>query len=143
MIEIERIDVTVPDHLTVQFIESWFNEICTIHNRKLGDVTLIFCNDDYLLSINNQYLNHNYYTDIITFNYNESNVVNGDLFISIDRVLDNAPQFNSTIENELHRVCCHGLLHLCGFNDKTPKEEGLMRELEQACLDRVLFHVKH
>lgn len=108
-------------------------------NRKLGIVSLIFCSDNYLLDINKNYLNHNYYTDIITFNYVEDKVISGDLFISIDRVKENAIEFDTIFENELYRVIFHGILHLIGYNDKTKEEKGVMREKEDLYLSAVDF----
>ena len=102
---------------------------------KLDALRYIFCSDKYLLEINRQYLNHDYYTDIITFNLsNHPEAVQGEIYISIDRVKDNARQFNASFTQELHRVIFHGALHLCGYKDKTAKEEKLMREKEDQYL---------
>ncbi len=107
--------------------------------KKPGDFSLILCSDDYLLNININYLNHNYYTDIITFNYVEGEVISGDLFISIDRVKENAIKFETTYIKELYRVIFHGLLHLIGYNDKTKDEKKIMREKEDLYLSLVDF----
>lgn len=102
-----------------------------------GSLTYIFCSDDYLLDINRQYLNHDYYTDIITFDLSEGEgKVSGEIYISIDRVKDNAWQFNTSITEELHRVIFHGALHLCGYRDKTTKEATQMRVKENEYLAR-------
>lgn len=107
--------------------------------KKLGEVSVILCSDKYLLEINIEYLKHNYYTDIITFNYVEGNVISGDLFISVDRVKENSTEFNTGFIKELYRVIFHGILHLIGYNDKTEEEKKLMREKEDFYLSEVDF----
>jgi len=107
--------------------------------RDSGAISIIFCSDMYLLNINVDYLKHNYYTDIITFNYVDGNTISGDLFISIDRVKENAIKFNTTIIKEIYRVIFHGVLHLVGYNDKTEEEKMLMREKEDIYLSEVDF----
>ena len=107
--------------------------------KKAGDISVIFCSDKYLLDINTEYLNHNYYTDIITFNYVDGNTISGDLFISIDRVKENSVEFKTGWKNELYRVIFHGLLHLVGYNDKTPEEIITIREKEEMYLSEVDF----
>jgi len=97
---------------------------------SLGDISIVFCSDGYLLEINKTYLKHNWFTDIITFDYTIDRIISGDLLISIDTVKDNANQFNVSFENELHRVIAHGVLHLLGYNDKTDEEKQMMREKE-------------
>lgn len=104
-----------------------------------GDISVILCTDEYLLEINRQYLNHDYYTDIVTFNYVEDSVISGDLFISIDRVKENAETFQSKFVVELYRVVFHGILHLAGYNDKTEAERKQMREKENYYLSEVDF----
>lgn len=99
-------------------------------NFVQGDISIIFCSDEYLLKINEQYLGHNYYTDIVTFDYVENSVISGDLFISIDRVRDNAKELNIAFKEELNRVIIHGVLHLTGYKDKTEAEKTVMREKE-------------
>ena len=108
----------------------------------LGDITFVFCSDEELLGVNKEFLNHDYYTDIITFDYSEGSVISGDLFISIDRVKENALSFNVKIMEELHRIAFHGVLHLLGYNDKTEAEVIIMRAKENHYLNK-LFHVKH
>lgn len=114
--------------------------IPTIFKREkvtFKSLSYVFCSDDYLLDINHQYLQHDYYTDIITFDLSEGDgSVAGEIYISVDRVKDNARQFNTSLTEELHRVIFHGALHLCGYRDKTAKEEKLMREKENECLTR-------
>ncbi len=98
--------------------------------KKLGEIALIVCSDDYLHKINQEYLNHDTYTDIITFDYCENDVVSGDIFISIERVKKNAIKFNQNNENELFRIIIHGILHLLGYKDKSPKDKKIMTEKE-------------
>ena len=107
----------------------------------LGEITIIFCTDEELLELNKQHLSHDYFTDIITFNYNDGKMLSGDLFVSTDRILDNAKQLNVPFMEELHRVCYHGVLHLVGYNDKTAEECLVMRAKENFYLTK-LFHVK-
>lgn len=126
-----------------EFLFAWYTNVCEVEGKSLGDVSLIFCSDEHLLQMNKEYLDHDYYTDIITFDYTEDTLVSGDLFISIDRVLDNANQFNVAFQDELHRVCVHGLLHLCGYKDKSDSEELLMRSKENQMLELRKFHVEH
>ena len=104
-----------------------------------GEISVIFCSDDYLLKINEQYLNHNYYTDIVTFDYVENSVISGDLFISIERIKENAGEMGVSFDEELHRVIFHGVLHLCGYKDKTEAEKKLMREKEDFYLVKAGF----
>lgn len=126
--------VTLKDRIQLKdFLRKLFKK----EGVALDALRYIFCSDDYLLEINRQYLQHDYYTDIITFNLAEPRVpVQGEIYISIDRVRDNARQFNSTLTEELHRVIFHGALHLCGYKDKTRKEETLMRSRETECIAR-------
>lgn len=107
--------------------------------KIFGDITIIFCSDKYLLDINIEYLNHNYFTDIITFNYVEGNTISGDLFISIERVKENAAEFNTSWIKELYRVVFHGVLHLVGYNDKTTAEKKVMGKKEDIYLSEVDF----
>ena len=117
-------------------LSNWIKKTVDIEGKTLGEVTYIFCSDEYLHKMNVQHLNHDTLTDIITFPYN-SNPIEGDIFISIDRVKDNAQDFKTTFENELHRVMIHGILHLCGYKDKTEEEEAFMRQKEDECLARL------
>ena len=118
-------------------ISSWLSSCIADLGYNLGELSIIFCNDKYLLDINKKHLNHDYYTDIITFNYNVEKKLNGDLFISVDRVKDNASAFNENFNMELFRVIIHGILHLCGFNDKTTKEQKEMRQKENHYLSLI------
>lgn len=123
--------------LSPEFFVSWLNKVCEMHNDSLGDLNLIFCSDDYLLEINREHLNHDYYTDIITFNYNDGDI-SGDLFVSIDRVRENAQTIGVPFDNELHRVVAHGVLHLLGFNDKSEEECLEMRIQEGVALELIV-----
>lgn len=104
-------------------------------NKELESLTYIFCDDEYLLEINRSHLQHDYYTDIITFDLSETSKTIGELYLSIDRIKDNAHQLNETFNRELHRVIFHGALHLCGYGDKTEREEKLMRQKEDEYLN--------
>lgn len=116
-------------------IKHWV--FATIQNEgySLENINIIFTSDDFLLEINREHLNHDYYTDIITFNYNDGKSVSSDLYISIDRVKDNAKTQKTTFTNEIHRVIIHGVLHLIGYNDKTDQEKKRMREKENYYLE--------
>jgi len=109
---------------------SWIEQIISSENKQLGDLSFIFCSDEYLHKINMEYLNHDTYTDIITFNYCEGEFISGDIFISIERVEENASKFNIDFDTELSRVLAHGVLHLIGYNDKTDEETLIMRAKE-------------
>jgi rRNA maturation RNase YbeY len=122
-------DVNVPG-LDSEHFSLWLEQVVVNEGFKLDVVNLIFCSDDQLLKMNIDYLQHDYYTDIITFDYCEGDLVCGDLFISIDRVIDNSSTLNTAYFEELLRVCVHGVLHLCGYKDKSDDDERLMREKE-------------
>lgn len=115
-------------------IKRWIKQVVENAGFKLGSVSYIFCSDEKILEVNKQYLNHDFYTDIITFDYVEKDIINGDIFISTDRVRENAQEFNVAFEEELHRVIIHGILHLLGQQDHTPKEEKQMRKKENEAL---------
>lgn len=115
-------------------IKRWIKEVVKREDKRLGDLGYIFCDDEYLLKVNIEYLNHDTYTDIITFDYVEGNVISGDMMISVDRVGENATKFEVPFERELRRVIIHGVLHLLGNGDKTTKEAARMRELENTAL---------
>ncbi|GMN10029.1 rRNA maturation RNase YbeY [Croceitalea sp. MTPC9] len=118
----------------------WINKLIQSQDSYLGNLSYIFCDDAYLLDINLQYLNHDTLTDIITFNYSDENTISGDIFISIERVKDNAKIFKVDFKEELLRVMSHGVLHLLGFNDKTESDKQLMRSKENEMMR--LFHVE-
>lgn len=113
----------------------WLNEVAAAEFKSLGDINIIFCSDAYILEINKKYIGHDYYTDIITFDYCIGSILSGDLFISIDTVRDNASFYNSTFDEELHRVIVHGILHLIGYDDKTDNERSVMRSMENRYLE--------
>ena len=119
-------------------VTEWLNSCIQDLDYKTGEISIIFCSDDYLLDINKKYLNHDYFTDIITFNYNENNTIIGDLFISIDRVKENAKELKVDFNNELFRVIIHGVLHLCGYNDKTQDQQKEIRAKEDEFLDLIV-----
>jgi rRNA maturation RNase YbeY len=104
------------------------------HGRKTGSLSYVFCSDDKILEINRQFLQHDYFTDIITFDYSSGNIINGDIIISIDTVKSNAEKYGKQFGDELNRVLVHGILHLCGQNDKTAAEAAQMREMEDEAL---------
>ncbi len=125
--------------LDASAISEWYVKVSLQENKEFGDVTIIFCSDEYLLEVNRQHLDHDYYTDIITFDYSEFPIVSGDLFISVDRVRENASDFKVSFEHELHRVIIHGFLHLCGYFDKSEEDELLMRSKENQALSLIGF----
>ena len=109
--------------------------MAALHHKKVGEIAYIFVNDEKIIEVNRQYLQHDYYTDIITFDYSEEDTISGDLFISLDTVRSNAEQLGIPYEQELNRVIVHGILHLCGINDKGPGERELMEAAENEALD--------
>ncbi len=121
-------------------IYSWLNTVAAKENKQIDSLTIILCSDEFLLEMNRNYLNHDYYTDVITFDlsYTES-LINGEIYISIDRVNENAFLFNQSVKDELHRVMIHGLLHLCGYKDKTTYQKSLMRKKEDEYLNERKF----
>jgi rRNA maturation RNase YbeY len=122
-------------------LKNWIKRTIERNNKQLGEISYIFCSDEQLLEINKEFLNHDYYTDIITFDYSEADIVSGDLFISIDRIKDNAKTLDVSYKEELHRVIIHGILHLLGFKDKTDEESQNMRLLENECLSDLLTFI--
>ena len=117
----------------------WIGDVVSSEGFQVGEINYIFCDDSYLNKINQEFLNHDTFTDIISFDYTLGKEVGGDIFISIERVLENAEEFNEVFENELHRVMIHGILHFMGYKDKTKKEKTLMRTKE----DENIFTLKH
>ena len=114
---------------------AWIKAVAQTYGRKVGEVGYMFVNDEKILEINNEYLGHDYYTDVITFDYDEGDVVNGDIVISLDTVRTNAEMFGKAYEDELYRVIIHGILHLCGLNDKGPGEREIMEKAENKALE--------
>lgn len=121
-------DFTLPKN--EEIFEAWISKIITSEAKELGEINYIFCDDVYLHEINVKYLDHDTLTDIITFDYTEEKTLSGDIFISVERVADNASDFKQPFENELLRVMAHGVLHLCGYKDKTDADSQKMREKE-------------
>ena len=117
----------------------WLRTVAASYGCKIGELGYVFCDDDKILEINRQYLNHDYYTDIITFDYTEGRILNGDIYISLDTVRSNALQQHTDYTEELHRVIVHGVLHLCGINDKGPGERAVMQEAEDRALALCTF----
>lgn len=113
---------------------AWVRAVAASYGKRVGEVAYVFCNDEKILEVNRQYLKHDYYTDIITFDYCEGDLLSGDLFISLDTVRSNAELFGKTYEEELHRVIIHGILHLVGINDKGPGEREIMEAAENNAL---------
>lgn len=113
---------------------AWIKAVAETYGKKVGEIAYIFCSDEKILEVNRQYLQHDYYTDIITFDYCVGNKISGDLFISLDTVRTNAEQFNASYDTELYRVIIHGILHLCGINDKGPGEREIMEAAENKAL---------
>jgi probable rRNA maturation factor len=118
-------------------VKSWLKTSIEHQKMSIGTINVVFCSDQHLLGINIEYLNHDYYTDIITFNYCEATLISGDLFISIDRIKDNSKNNKLLFVNELHRVIIHGVLHLCGFNDITKAEKKEIRQMEDYFLNKI------
>lgn len=114
----------------------WLKSAIALESKKLGDISIIYCSDDYLLEINKQYLSHDYYTDVITFNYCEGDLISGDIFISVDTIKANAEEYGASFDNELCRVMVHGILHLIGYDDDCESNQLIMRQKEDFYLER-------
>ena len=121
--------------------EDWISRIIESEGFDEGEINYIFCDDEYLHNINVEYLDHDTLTDIISFDYTVGNLIQGDIFVSIERVKDNANDFNVSFDEELKRVLSHGVLHYCGYKDKSPEDEALMRSKEEEKMQ--MFHVEH
>jgi len=119
-----------------QEISSWISEIITSEGFVEGDITYVFCDDDYLYNLNKEFLHHDTLTDIISFDYSLGKQIHGEIYISVERVTDNAKSFNTAFDNELHRVIIHGILHYCGYKDKLDNEASLMRSKEEEALTK-------
>lgn len=120
---------------------NWISSVIVSEDKKEGEINYIFCDDEHLLGLNEQYLNHDTLTDIISFDYSVGKELHGDIFISTERVLENAAEFKVTFEEELKRVMVHGVLHYCGYKDKSDEDEKLMRSKEDEKIK--MFHVEH
>ena len=138
MITYQTENVTMPD-IKKREVTEWIKQVAASYGKRVGEVAYIFCDDEKILEVNRQYLQHDYYTDIITFDYTEGPRISGDLFISLDTVRTNAEQFaDGDYRRELHRVIIHGILHLCGINDKGPGEREQMEAAEDRALKMVI-----
>jgi probable rRNA maturation factor len=115
-------------------LRSWIKDVVRLEGRLLSSLVYVFCRDSYLLTLNSNYLNHDTLTDIVTFDYSEGGDIDGEIYISLERVRENAEQLEIEFEDELHRVMIHGVLHLLGFKDKNPSQKSAMRKKEEACL---------
>lgn len=129
-------DISFPE-IDEEKLSRWIRNTASGYNCSVGALSYIFCNDEKILEINRQYLQHDYYTDIITFDYSEQNEISGDIFISLDTVRTNAEKYQNRFLDELHRVIIHGVLHLCGLNDETKAEQTAMRKAENEALNRL------
>jgi probable rRNA maturation factor len=118
----------------VSQIKDWLKKIIQAEGKKAGDLTFVFCSDEYLLKFNETFLNHDTFTDIITFDYSEGKIISGDIMISIERVRENAVKFKAGVQEELFRVMAHGVMHLCGYKDKNKRDKDIMRGKEEQCL---------
>lgn len=123
MLDVCYEDISVFSEINESFLSDWFTRVISSFKKQFGDITIVFCSDAFLLEMNKTYLQHDYYTDIITFDYCEGDLISGDLFISLDTVLSNSNDLNIGFIDEVHRVCVHGLLHLLGFKDKSPQDQ--------------------
>ena len=130
----------LPESVTTDY-QKWLEDIILSEEKKLGEISYIFCDDEYLLKINQDYLQHDYYTDIITFDYVKGKTISGEIFVSLQRVLDNASTLSRDYEEEVRRVLAHGILHLAGYKDKTEEEEKEMRRKEDFYLNKY-FNLK-
>lgn len=135
MIDFTLKDVEVPG-LNSELFALWLEQVAKEEGVEVDSISIIFCSDEELLEMNKQYLDHDYYTDIITFDYSEEGYISGDLFISIDRIKENVEHLKVDYSSELKRVCVHGVLHLCGYKDKSPSDEAQMREKEEYYLKK-------
>lgn len=133
MIDFIAQDVEMPQ-IDLGKIMKWIYDVAQNHDKRVGNLTYVFCNDDYILSTNRDFLNHDYFTDIITFDYTRGNKIEGDMVISLDTVKSNADQIGADYHEELLRVIIHGVLHLCGINDKGPGEREIMEKEENSAL---------
>ena len=135
MIQIINLGVKIPGFISKTTLKQNLKTLAKSEGKTLKDISVVFTDDDYLLEVNKQYLNHDYYTDVITFDYSVFPEVSGDIMISLDRVKDNAETLSVSFQEELNRVVYHGLLHLCGYKDKSAADENLMRSKENYYLE--------
>ena len=134
MITFQNIDIEMPS-LNQRLAKEWIEDFVESYGKKIGELYYLFCSDEYLLDFNQRRMNHDFYTDIVTFPLNDcSEYLSGEFYISIDRIRDNAGQMGKPFKDEFHRVLAHGVLHLIGFKDKTDDDAKMMREQEEKCL---------
>lgn len=133
MIQFLSENITLPE-IDQAKVSKWIKLVAAKHGKKVSNINYIFCDDERILEVNRQYLQHDYYTDIITFDYGSGKIISGDIFISLDTVKSNADGLEINFENELHRVIIHGILHLCGQDDKTPDSKSEMTRKENDAL---------
>ena len=133
MISYQSEDIKMPT-IKKRETSAWIRSVAESYGKKVGDIAYIFCSDNKILEVNKRFLKHDYFTDIITFDYDHDDEISGDIFISLDTVRSNAELFNTTYEKELHRVIIHGILHLVGINDKGPGEREIMENAENKAL---------
>lgn len=138
MIIFQAENITFPK-IKRQATKKWIQSVAESYDKKVGDISYLFCNDEKILEINRQYLSHDFYTDIITFDYSEDNKISGDIFISVDTVRSNSQKYQTDFIEELHRVIIHGILHLCGIDDKTEADAKKMRQAENNALKLTLL----
>lgn len=139
MITYQSEGIAMP-HIARRATTAWIRQVAATYGMKVGDVGYMFVNDERILEVNREYLQHDYYTDIITFDYSEDEVINGDIVISLDTVRTNAEAQHTKYDEELHRVIIHGILHLCGIDDKGPGQREVMEAAENKALE--MLHVK-
>lgn len=140
MIQIINLGVKIPGFISKTTLKQNLKTLAKSEGKTLKDISVVFTDDDYLLEVNKQYLNHDYYTDVITFDYSVFPEVSGDIMISLDRVKENADTLSVSFQEELNRVVYHGLLHLCGYKDKSAADEKLMRSKENYYLELFVSH---
>lgn len=128
-------DCELPSFFSEEKMTEWLQVVARDYSREIGTISFIFCSDPYILDVNRKYLNHDYYTDVITFDYVEGDVLSGDVFISLDTVKSNSEEYRTTYEEELCRVIVHSVLHLIGYKDKTDEDAAEMRANENHCLE--------
>lgn len=133
MITFQTEQIELPD-IDQTKVREWIKKVAASYGKRVGEIAYFFCNDEKILAVNREYLQHDYYTDIITFDYCQGNRLSGDLFISLDTVRSNAEMLGNDYNTELHRVIIHGVLHLCGINDKGPGEREMMEAAEDKAL---------
>ena len=142
MITFSSENISMPS-LNLPQVERWIRAVAAQYGFAVGDLNYIFCDDEKILAVNREFLQHDYYTDIITFDYTTRTRVNGDIYISLDTVASNAEQVGATFEQELHRIIIHGLLHLTGQADKTPETKAQMTAKEEDALSKITFSFPH